>query len=52
MFIEDSERFDQLVEVTLDLDWVENADFKPLVNCYIQWVVHNKWDVSVHGRDL
>ena len=31
---------------------VHYADFKPLVNFYIQQLVQIRWDVAVHGRDL
>ena len=50
-------RGDQLAKETLDHDidpltTVHFADFKPLVNSYIQQEVQIKWDVSIHGRDL
>ena len=55
--IEGNERVNQLAKKTLDhntdpLTIVHNADFKPLVNSYIQQLVQTKWDLAVSGRDL
>ena len=52
-----NERIDQLAKETLDHDidplvGVHYADLKPQVNSYIQQLVHIKWDVAEHGRDL
>ena len=54
--IEGNERVDQLAKETLvqDIDplaSVHYTDLKPLVNSYIQQLVHTKWGVAVHGRD-
>ena len=50
-------RVDQRAKETLDHDIdpltrVHYADLKPLVNSYTQQVIHLKWDVFVHDRDL
>ena len=55
--IDGNERVDQLAKEALDQDIdplasVHYTDMKPLVNSYIQKLVHTKWDVAVHGRDL
>ena len=55
--IEGDEIVDQLAKETLDHDidpltTVHYADWKPVVNSYIQQEVQIKWDVSIHGRDL
>ena len=55
--IGENERVHQLAKETIDHDMnpLTNghyADFKPLVNSYIQQLVQIKWDVVAHGRDL
>ena len=55
--IEGNEKVDQLAKETLDQDIdplasVHYTDLKPLVNSYIQKLVHTKWDVAIHGRDF
>ena len=55
--IDGNERVDQLAKEPLDQDIdplasIHYTDMKPLVNSYIQKLVHTKYDVAVHGRDL
>ena len=53
--IKGNEKVDQLAKESLDNDIdslarAHYADFKPLINSYIQQLIQIKFDVSVHGR--